>query len=241
MKNAKVSLWAAAQPTEKSPVLAGSVGLPQCSARISLWPNQAAANNPKAPVLNGSLELSPAFAQQLCAMAQAGQGIEQNHLGEQVVKLPTSAVPTQPGQGLNGSIELPISVLQEIAAGQGLQVVNQASGEQAFKLRVSVWRGDGQNPQAPVLRGEIEAPSERAAYLASKGGVPGVPGSQVQPAWGAPVSAAAPAAPAPAAAPAWGAPAPAAAPAAAPVAVPAAAPVAAPAAAAPAWGSAPAF
>jgi len=170
MKNAKASLWANTQPTEKSPVLAGGVSLPGCTARISLWPNQAAANNPKAPVLNGSLELSPAFAAQLVAMAKAGQGLEQNHQGETVMKLPTTAVPTQPGQGLNGTIELPQAVLMEIDQGQGLQVINTSTGEQAFKLRISMWRGDGQNPQAPVLRGEIEAPSERAAYLASAWG-----------------------------------------------------------------------
>ena len=242
MKNAKASFWANVAASEKSPVLQGTVGLPQCKAVLSLWPNQAAASNPKAPVLNGSLELSPAYVAQLIAMAKAG-ALEANHQGEPVVKLPASAIPTSPGQGLNGSIELPQAVLQEMEQGQGLSVVNNSTGEQAYKLRVSMWRGDGQNPQAPVLRGEIEAPSERAAYLANKGTVPGIPGAVVTPAWGAP--AAAPAAPAAApAAPAWGAPAVAApavaAPAAAAPAAPApAAPVAAPAA--PAWGAAPTF
>ena len=71
---------------------------------------------------------------------------------------------------LNGSVELPAQLVWELAQamqqGQGMEV-NQQTGEQFFKLRVSVWRGTGEN-NGPVLNGQIESPSERAAYLAQK-------------------------------------------------------------------------
>jgi hypothetical protein len=136
----------------------------------------------------------------LIAMAQQGQGISKGYQDVDVVKLPLAVTPTQPGAGMNGSIELPLAVLQgDLAAGKGLEVVNQNSGEQAFRMRLSVWRGDGQNPQAPVLRGAVETPSEREAYLASKGQQQGGANAWAQPTAPAPVAAAAPA---PAAAPA---------------------------------------
>lgn len=198
--NTKFSLWGNAAATENSPVLTGVVSLPQNTARISLWPNKAAAQNPKAPVLNGWLELSPGYVRTLIAMAQQGQGISKGYQDVDVVKLPLAVTPTQPGAGMNGSIELPLAVLQgDLAAGKGLEVVNQNSGEQAFRMRLSVWRGDGQNPQAPVLRGAVETPSEREAYLASKGQQQGGANAWAQPTAPAPVAAAAPA---PAAAPA---------------------------------------
>jgi hypothetical protein len=246
MKGTKVSLWANAAPSEKSPVLTGPVGLPHATARMSLWQNKAAGQNPKAPVLNGNLELSTGYVKALLAMAQAGQ-VDRGYQDVPVMKLPIQVSPPGGGQGLSGSIEIPLELLQgDLAAGRGLEVVNQNTGEQAFKLRVSIWRGDGQNPQAPVLRGEVESPSERAAYQASRGQ------AAAGNAWGAaPAAPAAPAA-APAAA-AWGAPAAAPAAAPAPVAVvpaPADAPAPVQAMAAPpapvaaagsAWDTTPAF
>ena len=215
--NTKLSLWGNAAATENSPVLTGVVSLPLNTARVSLWPNKAAAQNPKAPVLNGWLELSPTYVRTLIAMAQAGQGISKGYQDADVVKLPLAVTPTQPGAGMNGSIELPLAVLQgDLTAGKGLEVINQNTGEQAFRMRLSVWRGDGQNPQAPVLRGSVETPSEREAYLANKGqqqagagawaatpaapaavvpGVPGVPAAAPAAAPAAPVPAAAPAVP----------------------------------------------
>jgi hypothetical protein len=156
------------------------------SARVNLW-NAQPSQNPKAPILNGAVELPAQLIWELSQQMQQGQGLE----------------------------------------------VNQQTGEQFFKLRLSVWRGTGEN-NAPVLNGQIESPSERAAYLAQKaqqgGGQPW--GAQPaaapqQPAYGAP--AAPPAGFQPQAAPpppGYGQPAPAA-------PQPQAAP---PAAAPPAWG-----
>ena len=156
------------------------------TARLSLW-NAAASQNPKAPVLNGSVELP---AQLVWELSQA------------------------------------------MAQGQGLET-NQQTGEQFFKLRCSVWRGTGEG-NGPVLNGQIESPSERAAYLAQKAqqqggqqwGAPQAPAPQ-PPAYGAP----APQPPAgyPPQPPAYGAPAAPPAPPMAPPAPPAPQP--------PAWGA----
>lgn len=102
------------------------------SARVNLW-NAQPSQNPKAPMLNGSVELPAQLIWELSQAMQQGQGME----------------------------------------------VNQQTGEQFFKLRVSVWRGTGEN-NGPVLNGQIESPSERAAYLAQKAQQQG--GQQ----WGAP-------------------------------------------------------
>jgi hypothetical protein len=71
---------------------------------------------------------------------------------------------------LRGAVELPAQLIWELSQamqqGQGLEV-NQQTGEQFFKLRLSVWRGTGEN-NGPVLNGEIESLSERAQYLAQK-------------------------------------------------------------------------
>jgi hypothetical protein len=162
------------------------------SARVCLW-NAQASQNPKAPILNGSVELPAQLVWELSQLMQAGQGLE----------------------------------------------VNQQSGEQFFKLRLSMWRGTGEN-NGPVLNGQIETPAERQQYLAQKaaqggGQQPwGAPAAPAPAGYGAPAPAAPQqpvqtqppaAAPAPAA-PAWGAPPPAAAP--------------APAAPAPGWGAPPA-
>ena len=106
------------------------------SARLNLW-NAQPSQNPKAPMLNGSVELPAQLIWELSQAMQQGQGME----------------------------------------------VNQQTGEQFFKLRVSVWRGTGEN-NGPVLNGQIESPSERAAYLAQKAQQQG--GQQ----WGAPAPAA---------------------------------------------------
>ena len=157
------------------------------SARVNLWTSQP-SQNPKAPIMNGAVELPAQLIWELAQQMQAGQGLE----------------------------------------------VNQQTGEQFFKLRLSVWRGTGEN-NAPVLNGQIESPSERAAYLAQKAqaapapGAWGAPAAPAAPAWGAaPPAAAAPAAPQPAPVaqpPAWGAQ------------PPAAAPVAPAAPQPPAWGA----
>ena len=153
------------------------------SARVCLW-NAQASQNPKAPILSGSVELPAQLVWELSQLMQAGQGLE----------------------------------------------VNQHSGEQFFKLRVSMWRGTGEN-NGPVLYGQIETPAERQAYLAQRA----AQGGGQQP-WGAPPAPAAPPQPpqpvqnqppVSPAAPAWGAP---------PTAPPAPAP-GAPAPAAPAWGA----
>lgn len=87
---------------------------------------------------------------------------------------------------LYGSVQLPAGLVHEIATlmshGQGMEV-NQQTGEQYFKLRVSMWRQEGAN-NGPILSGSIESPSERAAYLASKAQA-GVTAPAGQP-WGAP-------------------------------------------------------
>jgi hypothetical protein len=153
------------------------------SARVVLW-NAQPSQNPKAPILNGSVELPCQLIWELAQQMQAGHGLE----------------------------------------------VNAQTGEQFFKLRVSVWAGDPTIANGPALNGQIESPAERAAYLATKaaGGAQqfGAQPAQQQP-WAAQAAAhlaqpaapvgppqwqqpAAPA-PAPAAAPAppaWGAPAP---------------------------------
>jgi len=140
---------------------------------------------------------------------------------------------------LIGSVELPAQLIwelsQQMQQGQGLEV-NQQTGEQFFKLRLSCWRGTGEN-NGPVLNGQIESPSERAAYLAQKaqqqggqqwGATPAAPPQQ--PAYGQPAPQPAPAGYPPQAAPQQP---PAGPPAGYPAAPPAAAP---PAAAPPAWG-----
>ena len=159
------------------------------SARVNLW-NAQPSQNPKAPILNGSVELPAQLIWELSQAMQQGQGLE----------------------------------------------TNQQTGEQFFKLRLSVWRGTGEN-NGPVLNGQIESPSERAAYLAQKaqqqGGQPwGAPAAPPQqPAgYGQPAPQPAPAGYPPQAAPQQP---PAGPPAGYPAAPPAAAP---PAAAPPAWG-----
>ena len=164
------------------------------SARVNLW-NAQPSQNPKAPILNGSVELPAQLIWELSQAMQQGQGLE----------------------------------------------TNQQTGEQFFKLRLSVWRGTGEN-NGPVLNGQIESPSERAAYLAQKaqqqGGQPwGAPAAPPQqPAFGQPAGYGQPAPqPGPAGYPPQAAPQqpPAGPPAGYPAAPPAAAP---PAAAPPAWG-----
>jgi len=163
------------------------------SARVNLW-NAQPSQNPKAPILNGSVELPAQLIWELSQAMQQGQGLESN----------------------------------------------QQTGEQFFKLRLSVWRGTGEN-NGPVLNGQIESPSERAAYLAQKaqqqGSQPwGAPAATPQqPAYGQPAGYGQPA---PQPAPAGYPPQPQAAPqpAAPPAGYPAAPPAAAPPAAPPAWG-----
>jgi hypothetical protein len=71
---------------------------------------------------------------------------------------------------LNGAVEIPAQLVWELsqlmANGQGMEV-NERTGEQFFRLRLSVWRGTGEN-NGPVLNGQFESPTERATYEASK-------------------------------------------------------------------------
>jgi len=90
------------------------------SARVTLWSAEA-SQNPKAPVLNGSVEIPAALVWELSQLMAQSQGME----------------------------------------------VNQQTGETFFKLRLSMWRGTGEN-NGPVLNGQFESPSERAQYLAAK-------------------------------------------------------------------------
>jgi hypothetical protein len=87
---------------------------------------------------------------------------------------------------LTGNVELPAQLVWELSqllqSGQGMEQ-NQQTGEQFFKLRISVWRGTGE-ANASVLNGQIQSPAEQAAYLASKA-QNGVTAPQGQP-WGAP-------------------------------------------------------
>jgi len=89
----------------------------------------------------------------------------------------------------NGMIELPAQFIAELA--QLLQTgqftgTNQ-QGEPIVSCKVSVWRADGSTKL--ILSGQIESPSERAAYLATQ--QQAAPPQQwrqppAQPAWGAP-------------------------------------------------------
>ena len=55
---------------------------------------------------------------------------------------------------LHGAVELPAQLIwelsQQMQQGQGFEV-NAQTGEQFFKLRLSVWRGTGES-NAPVLK-----------------------------------------------------------------------------------------
>lgn len=150
------------------------------NARVSLW-NAKPSQNPKAPILNGSVQLPAQLVWELFQQLQAGQGLERD----------------------------------------------EQTGDQFFKLRLSVWQGSGEN-NGPILNGTIESPAERAAYLATQ--------QQAQP-WSLPngqgAAPAGPPAPVAPPAPGWTPAAPAA-PAAPPAYAPPAAPPAPPAA--PAWG-----
>ena len=89
----------------------------------------------------------------------------------------------------SGLIELPAQFIAELA--QLLQTgqftgTNQ-QGEPIVTMRASVWRSDGSNTL--ILSGQIESPSERAAYLATQQqAAPQQAWGQppAQPAWGAP-------------------------------------------------------
>jgi hypothetical protein len=235
MKTAELALWPNAAGNANGPVLVGNAYLPM-AARCSLFPNKS--DNPKAPILSGSLELPQTLVTYLGTCWQNNTGLTQANDGSWRFTLPLDLAPTQPGSApLHGTVHLPTDLLEQLLAGQGLGTIGAGNRQQpGFKLRLSVWRGDATNPNAPVLRGTLESPAEAAAYQASKTGGYGQP-QPAAAAWGAPAVTAAPA-PAPAApapAPAAPAPAPAAPAPAAPA--PAAAPAAAAAAPAPTdWG-----
>ena len=124
------------------------------NARVCLW-NAKPNENPKAPILNGSVEIPAALVWELSQLMAQNQGME----------------------------------------------VNAQTGEPFFKLRLSMWRGSGEN-NGPVLNGQFESPSERAQYLASQaqqggggfgGGAFGQPAAPAAPAQAAPAGYAPPA------------------------------------------------
>ena len=113
----------------------------------------------------------------------------------------------QPGSSQpdgRGSTELSVALIQELAAamqaGQGM--TQNAQGQWVFKLRLSAWRADGSNPQAPGTTGKIatlaetqQLDAQAAANKAARANGQQAPGGGI---W----HGAAPAAPAPAPAPA---------------------------------------
>ncbi len=99
--------------------------------------------------------------------------------------------PAQPdGKGL---IDLPATLIMELAqmVQQGqFTGTNQHTAEPFIQVACSCWRGDGTvGPKGgiTVMSGQIESPSERAAYLASK--AQGAQQQQPQSAWGGPATA----------------------------------------------------
>jgi hypothetical protein len=98
---------------------------------------------------------------------------------------------------LYGSVRIPSQLVMELAQlvqyQQGHKV-DERTGEQYFDLRLSIWRGTGEN-NGPVLRGEFKSPAEQAAYEQQKaaqqaagGGWGGQPQAQPQ-AFGQPAAA----------------------------------------------------
>ena len=71
---------------------------------------------------------------------------------------------------LYGSVRIPSQLVMELAQlvqyQQGHKV-DERTGEQYFDLRLSIWRGTGEN-NGPVLRGEFKSPAEQAAYEQQK-------------------------------------------------------------------------
>ena len=91
-----------------------------------------------------------------------------------------------------GHLEIDCTLVQELAAAmaQGQGMTQDAKGNWVFKLSLSAWRGNGQNPQAPILSGTVATLGEtqqRAAAAAAKRAQ--APAGDV---WGAPAAAPAP-------------------------------------------------
>ena len=110
-----------------------------------------------------------------------------------------------------GRLEIDCALVQELAAAmaQGQGMTQDAKGNWVFKLSLSAWRGNGQNPNAPILSGTVATLAEtqqRAAAAAAKraeqgngnGVWPGQPPAQppAPPQLQQPVAVAAPPAPA---------------------------------------------
>jgi hypothetical protein len=121
----------------------------------------------------------------------------------------------QPGSSQpdgRGSCEISTALVQELAAamqaGQGM--IQNAQGQWVFKLRLSAWRADGSNPNAPVMTGQIAGLAETQQIDAQAAANRAARNGQQAPAggvWPGAAPAAAPA-PQPAAAPAGAPPAP---------------------------------
>ena len=152
------------------------------AAKVSYWHNPRANGNPKAPALNGYVELPASLVWELQQMLQAGQGMEANQqTGEPFFKLRVSVWNrdgANNGPVLSGEITSPSEYAAYKAAHPPAAATAPAPGA----------------PGAPAWGGAPAAPA------------PGAPGAPGAPAWAppaAPAPAAAPAAP-PAAAPGWG-------------------------------------
>ena len=157
------------------------------SARVVLW-NAQPSQNPKAPILFGSVELPCQLIWELAQQMQAGQGLEVNaQTGEQFFKLRASVWAgsgENNGPVLNGQIESPAERAAYLAT-------KAAGGAQQFGAQPA------QQQPHPTF-------STHGAPHPVQPFVPAGPPQWQQPA--APAAAPAPApAPAP---PAWGAPAP---------------------------------
>ena len=88
-----------------------------------------------------------------------------------------------------GHLEIDCALVQELAAAmaQGQGMTQDAKGNWVFKLSLSAWRGNGQNPNAPILSGTVatlaETQQRAAAAAAKRAQAPAAPASSV---WGAP-------------------------------------------------------
>ena len=137
------------------------------NARVCLW-NAKATQNPKAPILSGSVQLPAQLVWELSQLLQANQGFEINpKTGEQFFKLHTSvwqADGANNGPVLNGQIESP-------------------SEHQAYlNQKAAQGGGGGQWGGQPAA-----APAAPAASVPAQMPPAPAPPAPAAPAWGAPM------------------------------------------------------
>lgn len=153
------------------------------AAKVSFWHNTRANGNPKAPALNGYVELPASLVWELQQMLQAGQGMEANQ---------------QTGEPF---FKLRVSVWNRDGANNGPVL----SGEITSPSEDAAYRA--QNPPAPAAAPAWAAPAPPAAAPAWGAPPPAAPAAApapAAPAWAPPAAAPAAAPAAPAAAPGWG-------------------------------------